>query len=127
MGTPAITGPNWVQRGSTILTEGSNDEVNSVAMNLDGSVVAFGAWENSGGAYQAGHMRVFAFDGSNYVQRGFDFDGQYASDWSGSEISLSNDGSRVAMGAPACQTSSYGRAWVWVSAWIVCRYVYVSM
>jgi hypothetical protein len=44
---------------------------------------------------------VFDLTGSSWVQVGSDINGEAASDFSGSSVSLSSDGSRVAIGAPS--------------------------
>ena len=54
----------------------------------------------SGNGAESGHVRVYAFDGANWVQRGQDIDGEAAGDHSGSSVSLSSDGGIVAIGAP---------------------------
>ena len=43
--------------------------------------------------------RVYAWDGNAWVQRGSDIDGENAADNFGTAVSLSNDGTTVALGA----------------------------
>ena len=57
--------------------------------------MAIGAVVNDGG----GHVRIYDYNGSAWVQVGGDIDGEAAGDQSGSSVSLSSDGSRVAIGA----------------------------
>jgi hypothetical protein len=45
-------------------------------------------------------VRVYDLTGGSWVQVGSDINGEAASDFSGSSVSLSSDGSRVAIGAP---------------------------
>ena len=97
----AWTGSSWVQRGTDIDGEAANDESGySVSLSADGSIVAIGARYNYGnnGIY-SGHVRVYAYNGTNWVQRGTDIDGEAAGDESGWSVSLSADGSIVAIGA----------------------------
>ena len=92
----------WVQVGGDIDGEAAEDESGiSVSMSGDGSRVAIGAQFNDGGGSDSGHVRVYDYDSSTWVQVGGDIDGEAAGDWSGrtKSISLSNDGSRVAIGA----------------------------
>ena len=63
-------------------------------------VVAIGAPLNDGNGSDAGHVRVYRFDGGNWVQLGADIDGEAAGDHSGSSVSLSQNGGLVAIGAP---------------------------
>ena len=52
----------------------------SVSLSADGSVVAIGASGNDGNGIDAGHVRLYAWDGSSWVQRGSDIDGEAADD-----------------------------------------------
>ncbi len=72
----------------------------SVSLSSDGSRVAIGARGNDGAGSDAGHVCIYEFDGASWTQFGADIDGEAAGDWSGWSVSLSSDGSRVAMGPP---------------------------
>jgi len=90
---------SWVQRGSAILGESADDGFGSyVSMSDNGNVVAAGALGNDGNGNSAGHARVFAWDGSAWVQRGSDLDGEAADDNFG-RVSLSADGNTLAVGS----------------------------
>ena len=91
----------WVQLGGDINGEAAGDESGvSVSLSADGSRVAIGARYNDGnGSTDAGHVRVYSWNGAAWVQLGADIDGEAADDWSGGSVSLSADGSRVAIGA----------------------------
>ena len=72
-----------------------------MSLSSDGSKVAIGAPLNSGnGSNAAGHVRIFEHIGGSWSQIGQDIDGEAADDRSGSSVSLSSDGSKVAIGAP---------------------------
>jgi hypothetical protein len=62
--------------------------------------VAIGAPRNDGNGSDAGHVRIYRWDGSVWIQRGGDIDGEAADDWSGWAVALSADGDTVAIGAP---------------------------
>ena len=47
-------------------------------------MVAIGASGNDGNGSDSGHVRLYAWDGSSWVQRGSDIDGEAAGDFSGS-------------------------------------------
>jgi hypothetical protein len=113
-------GSSWVQRGTDIDGEAAGDRSGrSVALSSDGTVLAVGAYENDGTSGSStdnrGHVRVFTWNGSSWVQRGADLDGENASDESGNWVSLSDDGSVVAIGAP---NNSSGKGSVRVYAWV---------
>mmetsp|Transcript_11783 Transcript_11783/g.13686 ORF Transcript_11783/g.13686 Transcript_11783/m.13686 type:complete len:128 (+) Transcript_11783:1-384(+) len=68
-------------------------------MNSDGSVIAIGAIRNDGNGIDAGHIRVYEFNGTNYIQRGQDIDGEAARDQFGYSVAMNFDGSVIAVGA----------------------------
>jgi len=95
-----LTGGAWVQVGGDINGEAVDDRSgNSVSLSSDGSRVAIGAYLNDGAGDNAGHVRVYDLTGGAWVQVGADIDGEDADDESGWSVSLSSDGSRVAIGA----------------------------
>ena len=97
----AWTGAIWLQRGSDIDGEAAGDESGiSVSLSADGDTVAIGANKNDGvNGADSGHVRVYDWTGVIWLQRGLDIDGEAASDNSGVCVSLSSDGSAVAIGA----------------------------
>ena len=90
----------WVQTGSDIDGEAAGDLFGaSVSLSSDGTRVATGARMNDGSFSNAGHVRVYDLTDGAWVQTGSDIDGEAADDYSGSSVSLSSDGTRVAIGA----------------------------
>ena len=86
--------------GADINGEAASDESGwSVSLSADGSRVAIGAYRNDGNGTDSGHVRVYDWSGSSWTKVGADIDGEAAQDRSGSSVSLSADGSRVAIGA----------------------------
>ena len=71
----------------------------SVSLNSDGTIVAIGAHGNDGNGSGSGHVRVYQYNGSSWDQLGADIDGETAGDKSGYSVSLSADGTIVAIGA----------------------------
>jgi len=93
-------GSSWSQLGSDIDGEAANDYSGlSVSLDSDGDRVAIGAYFNDGTGGDAGHVRIYSWDGSSWSQLGSDIDGEAAGDWSGVCVSLDSDGDRVAIGA----------------------------
>jgi hypothetical protein len=91
---------SWVQRGADIDGEASGDgSGKSVSLSADGQTVAIGAWGNDGAGSRAGHVRIYTWGASSWVQAGADIDGEAANDNSGTSVSLSADGQTVAIGA----------------------------
>jgi hypothetical protein len=99
---PGLSG-SWTQVGENIVGEAPFDySGRSVSLSADGSVVAIGAIYNDGAGDFSGHVRVYQNPGlsSGWTQVGNDIDGEAAHDDSGWSVSLSADGSVVAIGAP---------------------------
>jgi hypothetical protein len=93
-------GSTWTQQGIDIDGEAAGDLLGySVAMSGDGSTVAIGAPFNDGTGGNAGQVRVYTWNSTNWIQRGGDIDGEAANDFSGWSVALSEDGSTVAVGA----------------------------
>jgi surface protein len=93
-------GSAWVQVGADIDGEAASDNSGqSVSISSDGSRVAIGAYGNDGNGLNSGHVRIYDYNGSAWVQVGADIDGEAGSDNFGYRVSMSSDGSRVAIGA----------------------------
>lgn len=92
---------SWVQLGDNILGEAADDFFgDDIDLSADGTRVVIGASMNSEVAYSCGHARVYEYTGSSWMQLGTDIDGDESYEYQGSGVSISNDGSRVAVGAP---------------------------
>ena len=94
----------WTQIGKDIDGENSGDRSGaSVSLSSDGSIVAIGAYSNDGSSndvhWNSGHVRIYQNQSDTWAQLGQDIDGEAARDQSGSSVSLSSDGSVVAIGA----------------------------
>ena len=93
-------GTAWAQKGADIDGEAIGDHSGaSVSLSSDGTVVAIGAFLNDGGGSNSGHVRVYEWNGAAWAQRGADIDGEAEGDFSGSPVSLSSDGTTLAIGA----------------------------
>ena len=90
----------WTQMGTDINGEVANDRLGqSVSLSSDGSIVAIGASLNDGNGSNSGHVRVYQNISDVWTQIGNDIDGEVADDRSGFGLSLSGNGSIVAIGA----------------------------
>ena len=101
------SGGTWTQVGADIDGEAAFDRSGeggeyagqSVSLSGNGSRVAIGANSNDGNGNRSGHVRVYDESGGTWTQVGADIDGEAPEDFSGWSVSLSEDGSRVAIGA----------------------------
>ena len=76
-------GSTWDQVGNDIDGEmgGNGDFFGfSVSLSDDGNIVAIGGPKNDGTDTDAGHVRVYSWNGCVWSQLGSDIDGEYAND-----------------------------------------------
>jgi hypothetical protein len=111
-------GTAWVQRGDDIDGEAKYDEFGiSVSLAADGQAVAVGAPFSDGSAFMSGHVRVFGWNGTAWVQLCDDIDGEARYDRFGSSVSLAADGQTVAVGAPNNDGNGLSSGHVRVLGW----------
>ena len=90
----------WSQLGADIDGEAASDQSGySVSLSSDGTILAVGASGNDGTSSDEGHVRVYQWSSGSWTQLGADIDGEEAYDWSGWSVSLSSDGTILAVGA----------------------------
>lgn len=118
-------GNKWEQLGSDIDGEAFGDESGwSVSLSSRGRVLAVGAYKNDGTGIDSGHVRVYRWVGNQWQQLGADIDGEAFGDQSGSSVSLSSDGQRIAIGAYKNDgnngiDSGHARVYEWLAgSWI---------
>jgi WD40 repeat protein len=93
-------GNSWVQLGANINGQNADERSGtSVSLSADGTRVAIGAYNNSTNGFSAGAVRVYSYNGTAWVQTGGDIYGESLGDFSGTALSLSDDGTRLAIGA----------------------------
>ena len=107
----------WNQLGENIVGEAAGDYSGySVSLSSDGTIVAIGATQNDDNGNSSGHVRVYQYDVTKTVAEpdqnsptygpvgwnrlGQDIDGEGGGNFSGYSVSLSSDGTIVAIGAP---------------------------
>lgn len=95
----------WTQIGKDIKGEALSDYFGcSVSLSDSGNRIAVGAYGNDGTSTftgdQRGHVRVFENKNGDWSQLGADIDGVAEGDFSGTDISLSGNGSILAIGSP---------------------------
>ena len=98
--------PLWQQKGDNIDGEALDDQSgSSVSLSSDGTVMAIGAPGNylSNDFSYSGRVRVYKWNANtlpqSWEQMGDGIDGEAAADKSGWSVSLSSDGTAVAIGA----------------------------
>jgi hypothetical protein len=90
----------WNRLGADIDGEAAGDQSGtSVSLSSDGTILAVGAISNSGNGQYSGHVRVYQWNGSSWQPRGGDINGETEWNFSGFYVSLSSDGTILAVGA----------------------------
>ena len=107
---------DWVQKGSDLDGEASFDLFGTSVDMPDANTVAVGAPFNDGNGADAGHTRIFEWNGSDWDQKGDDIDGEAGDDQSGVAISMPN-ADMIAIGANENDgngsNSGHARIFIW--------------
>ena len=101
-------GTAWVQRGVDLDGSATGDEFGtSVDLSKNGLYLIGGAPKNDTGGSNAGHARVFFYHAasSTWAQIGPNINGTVVNEQSGTSVSVSNTGTRVAVGTPTANRS----------------------
>ena len=95
-------GNNWSQLGDDMVGETTFDSFgNSVSLSSDGTRLAIGARDNDQNGSNAGSAGIFSWNGSAWIRLGAYIYGDMENDQSGESVSLSSDGSTVAISSYA--------------------------
>jgi len=112
----SFNGSAWIQKGSDIDGEATGDNSGFSVSMPDANTVAIGASENDGSGSAAGHVRIYSWNGTMWVQKGNDIDGEASGDRSGSSVSMP-DANTVAIGAPWNDGTANGAGHVRIYSW----------
>lgn len=109
-------GTNWLQKGAGMDGEADGDFFGYSVCMPDASTVAIGAIYNDGNGSNAGHVRVYSWNGSGWVQKGDDLDGEGALGRSGYSVNMP-DANTVAIGTPNNSINGSNAGHVRVYSW----------
>lgn len=109
----------WLQKlDSGIEGEGPGDRFGrSVALSADGKRIAVGAERNRSNGRDSGHVRVWEWIGAGWTLLGEPIKGIAEGEYSGWAVSMSADGSRVAIGAPRSHSNGAHSGQVRIFEW----------
>ena len=79
----------------------------SVSISSDGLIVAVGVYRDEDNGYQSGSVYIYSYDGSNWNEKKLTASDGAEEDYFGESVSLSSDGSTVAVSA----TGDDDRGW----------------
>ncbi len=98
---PVFCYGQWIQVGNTVNGQAAGDRFGySSAISGDGTIVAVGAPFNASAGSGAGQVRVFGLTSDSWTQIGAAINAETGGDQTGQAVSLSDDGSIVAIGEP---------------------------
>lgn len=99
--SPIICFGQWAQFGNSINGQAAGDQFGySTAISANGNIIAVGANANDSNGNGSGQVRMFGYSNNAWSQIGGDINGESGGDQTGQSVSLSNDGSVVAIGEP---------------------------
>lgn len=94
-------GEEWVQIGQNLIGTDEDDQFGfSISISADGQRLAIGAPNNSDAFSLGGHVRVYQWMNDEWQLMDAPITGQSFAEYSGSAISLSGNGDRIAIGVP---------------------------
>src|SRR5690554_134705 len=116
--TRAANAQTWTQKGLDLdLQVDDFLGLSSFTLSSDGNTLATGDPNlKSDNGTDAGHVRIYTWDGLAWSQKGEDLVGDAIDDYFGFEVSLSSDGSIVAIGAmnkEGLNWNGYVRVFLW--------------
>jgi len=121
-------GEAWIQKGSDINGEAINDNFGYSLSMPDKQTIAVGAYSNDGAGTDAGHVRVYTWNTTTWVQKGTDIDGQGPGEYFGWSLSMPDENT-LAVGAPYSNGNGTGssagqvRVFYWDgSSWVLKGY-----
>ena len=98
---------SWIQLGEDIDGEESGDYSGlSISLNTQGRRLAIGSRHNDGANNNSGHVRVYEYNGFDWVQLGNDIDGYIDNGDTGSSLSLCGNGKIAAVLTPTLSSST---------------------
>lgn len=110
------TGNAWIQKGSNIVGEAVSDFLGTSVCMPDSNTIAVGAPENDDAGTDAGNVKIFRWNGSNWTQKGLTILGENIHDESGYSISMP-DSNSIAIGAYLCNSAYSNAGQVRIFSW----------
>ena len=94
-----LSGDQWIQKGDNISGEDSNNWSGyDVDLSWSGDTIIIGEIHNSDKNLNSGQVRVFSWTGTTWEKVGQDLNGILSNSFFGNSVSISADGTKVAIG-----------------------------
>jgi hypothetical protein len=111
-------GTSWIQKGLTLTGDVSPGKFgHSVSIDASGNTIAVGSPIQSAGGNSRGQVKIYEWNGTAWVQKGFTFSGDADHDQCGASVSLSNDGNTIVIGSASKTVGSLYQGIVRVFNW----------
>ena len=95
---------DWIQLGQSLIGEQNGDGFGwAISLSGDGKTLAIGASNSDRNGKDRGYATVYRYKCGRWTEVGFDLNGDEEEDFFGHFVSLSYNGERFAVGAPANQ------------------------
>jgi hypothetical protein len=96
-----ILNGTWIQIGNDMIGDNEFDTFGrSIGLSSDGNVIVIGAPYQDSNSDKPGYVKVFRNLNDNWVQIGSNIQGENPGDTFGHSLSISSNGSKIAVGAP---------------------------
>ncbi len=112
----AWDGSIWSQKGAALFGDAEGDEFGRAVWMADSNSLAIGANGNDNNGNASGHVKVYTWDGTAWIQRGADISGESSGDQSGYAIAMP-DPNTVAIGSPQYNSGDLPEGHVRVFSW----------
>lgn len=111
---------DWQQMGTDIMAEAAGDVwALDADISDDGTTVIGGAYGNDVGGSDAGHVRVYEWDGAAWIQKGSTLIGVATNALFGLSVSINEDGSRIGVCSVGSAVDPFARIYEFVDGdWV---------
>lgn len=107
---------SWAQKGSNIIGSNHGDNSGFSISMPDEATIAIGSIMNSDSFLNAGHVRIFKWNGNNWIQKGSTLNGSGPSNQFGYSVSMP-DSNTITVGAPFNDEGGYNSGAVRIFQW----------
>jgi len=89
----------------------------SVSLSADGNLLAVSMPMHDAASIDAGQVRIYFWNGTNWMKRGQDINGSVAGEEFGTQVHLNGDGTILAVGAPKNSSNGTNSGQVLLLEW----------
>jgi hypothetical protein len=111
-------GTSWIQKGADVDSDNTNASFGStLSLDAAGTTFIAGGYSFVNGAL--GFVKIYTWNGSNWVQKGQTILGDNPSDFLGTDVDINEDGSIIAVGSVTGNANGYARVLKFIgNSWV---------